>query len=82
MKTDFCGVHGDNIMFEIVDHIGVLNTEQNGWLYWVTDAEGNEGEYQTSPEFSMYMERITRLYRLRTTSSFKTVENYMLLADE
>lgn len=23
MKTEFCGVHGDNIMFEIVDHLGV-----------------------------------------------------------
>lgn len=67
---------------DATDNLRAIYTEQNGWLYWVTDAEGNEGEYQTSPEFSMYMERITRLYRLRTTSSFKTVESYMLLADE
>ena len=30
MKTNFCRVYGDNIMYEIVDHIGVLKTATDG----------------------------------------------------
>lgn len=44
MKTDFCGVHGDNIMFEIVDHLGVLSTDQNGWRKELNIVKWNGGE--------------------------------------
>ena len=44
MKKYFCGVHGDNIMFEIVDHIGVLSTEQNGWRKELNVVKWNGGE--------------------------------------
>ena len=63
-------------------HLVATYNEVNGWLYNVIDSEGIESGYQTSPEFSMYMERIARLLRIRGTSSFRTVENFTTLVEE
>ena len=43
MKTNFCRVYGDKILYEIVDHIGVLKTNSNGWRKELNVVKWNGG---------------------------------------